>query len=312
MIDRLRRDRGLRWVVSTGRHYGSFHAYTGSLRRANIHADIVITAFGRVFRYMSGKGYRFLPGCTARVVTAYVLGRVGTRRRLRLMHRHLCSNVKGVRRVLRLPDRFALGFSSQESTEEAVRWVKTQIGANPGLRVTQLDRQIEVVQVDARKGYGVRALAQWLGISRDEILVIGDSSSDSSMLNRRIALYTGCPLNADENTMQAVHDMGGHISRKFTLAGVMDVLQACHNGTMSSEIPPEREDMPSRRRSRTHHSRQRTRERKQLLRSYLLAGAIAGITLVVFASFGLVPFSGLIMKPVYLLFRVIDWVWSLF
>lgn len=309
LIDDLRRERKVRWIVSTGRSYSSFLSFTRSLERTGIHPDLVVTQHGRVFE-RHGKSYRFKLAYSARVVAASLLGHVHARRTLKQLHQHLATCVRGTRRVLQLKSRFTLQFSTLESAEDSLRWVKRQIQDVPALKVVLKEREIEVEHIVCRKGYAVRVLSDRLGISRDEVLAIGDSSSDTCMLDRRIAFYTGCPLNADDGTKQIVHAMNGHLSRAFTMAGVIDIIESTLNNRISSEIPPLLEEMP-RRRSHRGASNSRSRDRQHMMRSYAMGGAIVAITLVVFANFGVLPFSELIMKPVHLLFRLCDWIWSL-
>jgi hypothetical protein len=213
---------------------------------------------------------------------------------------------------LQLPERFTLRFDKEETAQEAMKWIRQRIRNLPALKARRIERDIEVEHIPCRKGMAVRVLSERLGIARDEILAIGDAKTDRCMLDRRVAFYTGCPMNADDEAKQAVHTLGGHISREFTMAGVIDIIKATLDGNVSSEIPPEPEDMPRRHRTHVAHSQSRRRDRKQLRRSMVLGAAIVGITLVVFASFGTIPGSGLIMKPIHLLFRLIDWLFSLF
>jgi len=311
LIGELRRNRHLLWIISTGRHYGSFLSFTGSLERAGIHADLVVTHRGRVFE-RHGKGYQLKLAYTARVVLASMLGHTRARRELRRMHHHLSTHVRGVRRVLLLKDRFVLRFATLESAQESMKWVRRQTQEVPALKAIRKEREIEVEQIACRRGHAVRVLAERLGVSRDEILAVGDTRTDMCMLDQRVAFYTGCPLNADDETKQIVHDLGGHISTEFTLSGLIDIIRSTLDGNVSSEIPPLPEEMPRRRRSGHQVSRTGSRDRKHLLRSYMLGGAIVAITLVVFASFGVLPFSGLIMKPFYLFFRAMDGFWALF
>jgi hypothetical protein len=311
LIDELRRDRQLRWIVTTGRHYGGYRSYTSSLERAGIYPDLLVTARNRVFG-RHGKGYRVKPAYTAQVMAAVMLGHVRGRRTLKQMHHHLSNNVQGVRRVLQLPDRFTLRFATLEAATESMRWIRQRIRDLPTLKAQQVERELSVVQIACRKGNAVRVLSARLGVSRDEILTIGDSRTDRCFLDRRVAFHTGCPLNADDETREIVHNAKGHLSTKFSMAGSIDVIRATLDGTVSSEIPPVPEDMPRRRRTGGGGSHTRSRDSHHLKRSYILGGAIAAITLVVFASFGVLPFSELIMKPVHLLFRLFSGIFSLF
>jgi hypothetical protein len=311
LIDELRRDRQLRWIVTTGRHYGGYRSYTSSLARAGIFPDLLVTGRNRVFG-RHGKGYRMQPVYTARVMAAAVLGHVQASRTLKQMHHHLSDHVQGVRRVRQLPDRFTLRFATLEAATESMRWIKQRIRDLPALKAQQVERELSVIQITCRKGTAVRVLSERLGIPRDEILTIGDSRTDRCFMDRRVAFHTGCPLNTDEETRETVHDAKGHLSTQFSMAGSIDVIRATLDGNVSSEMPPLPEDMPRRRRTGAGGSRSGSLDRKHLLHSYILGAAIVGITLAVFASFGIMPFSELIMKPVHLLFRLFSGIWSMF
>jgi len=305
VLDELRRSEGMKWVICTGRHYGSYRRFSRSMERAGVAPDFVVTRRLRVFG-RTQKGYRIKPVYSAAILLSNVFGHRRARWLLKRMHRHLCTHTRGVRRVLQLPQRFTLRFESEESTTQAMTWVRSQVKAVPALKARRRDREISVEQIACRKGLSVRTLAWHLGIARDEILTIGDSVSDLCMLDRRVACYTGCPVNADEETQLGVQAMGGHISPKLTLAGVIDIIRATCEGRVSSEIPEDMPEIPRRRRSNGHHSQSRSREKKHMTRSYMLGSAIVAITVVVFASFSGDPLSRLIMKPIHIVLHLID------
>jgi hydroxymethylpyrimidine pyrophosphatase-like HAD family hydrolase len=305
VLDELRRSEGMQWVICTGRHYGSYRTFARSMQRAGIAPDFVVTRRLRVFG-RTQKGCRIKPVYTAAILLNNVLSHHRARWLLKRMHHHLCTHTRGVRRVLQLPQRFTLRFESEESATQAMTWVRSQVKAVPALKVRRRDREINVEQIACRKGLSVRTLAGHLGIERDEILTIGDGESDLCMLDRRVACYTGCPVNADEETQLGVQAMGGHISPKLTLAGVIDIIRATCEGRVSSEIPEAQPEIPHRRRSSGRHSQSHSREKKQSTRSYILGAAVVYITVVVFASFRADPFSRLIMKPIHAVFDLIE------
>ncbi len=305
VLDELRSSVGMKWIICTGRHYGSYRTFARSMERAGVAPDFVVTCRLRVFG-RTPKGYRMKPVYTAAILLNNVLSYHRARRLLKRMHRHLCNYGGGVRRVLQLPDRFTLRFENEKSATQAMTWVRSQVQAVPALKVRRRDREINVEQIACRKGLSVRALAGHLAIACDEILTIGDGASDLCMLDRRVACYTGCPVNADEETQLGVQAMGGHISPKLTLAGVIDIIRATCEGRVSSEIPEERPAIPRRRRSNGHHSKSHSRSREYRIHTCVQVVAIVYITMVVFASFGALPFSRLIMKPIHLVLHLID------
>lgn len=308
-IDHVRSDHQLRWLICTGRRYKNFRHVTKPLERHGITPDLVVARYGRVFKRTSG-GYRALPGLTLRIMHARMSGHVRGRYTLQRMYRHVATKMRGARRVLKLRERFTLRFSTEAYADAALHWIQRRVKKLPTLKVTKRNREIDVKQSPCHKGIAVRVVARHLGIPRDEVLTIIDSRNDLCMLDRRIAIHTGCPLNADEETRHRVRSLGGHLATAYTMAGVMDVTQATLNGTVCSDLPPEPEAMPYRRRSSGRSSR--SRDRRQLRRSYALRGAVLFITLIVLASFDLLPFSRIIMQPVQLLFRLIVRIWMCF
>jgi hydroxymethylpyrimidine pyrophosphatase-like HAD family hydrolase len=311
MLDEWRQAGNLQWIICTGRSFIGSRTFFGSMERRDIYPDVVVTRRGAVYA-CAGKRYRIQPVDSAWVWLGLWRSHVQARRLIKHMHHHLRTTIRGVGRVLKLPDRFILRFADEATATKAMAWVKHAMRNAPALKARQQDREVEVYQVDGSDGVAIRVLSDRRGVSRDEILAIGDSVGNLSMLDHRVAFYTGCPINADDETRLGVRAMRGHVSTQFTLAGVMDVVRATLAGNVSSEIPAELPEMPRQRRSHGGGMRRSgSIARQHVVRSYMTLGTIACVTLVVFAHFGLIPFSGAIMKPVHLVLRLIYEIFSL-
>jgi len=300
----LRRTSQTTWLICTGRHYASFRRFFRPMEKAGLRPDLVATRHRLIYR-RRGEDYVIMPLFSLTVLVRFLLAHRDALSKLKQMHGHLQRTTRGVRRVVLLPDRFSLRFATEESADAALLWVQKEIQERPSLHVDQKGREIEVCEVSRRRGLVVSSLGKSLGVARDEVLTIGDSSGDLCMLDHRIAIHTGCPLTADQSVLLRVNRNGGHISPHYTLEGVMDVIRATLSGTVSSELPAEPVEMPRHHRTRLSHVGSKSRQETLSLRSYILLGAVGGITVVVCASFGILPLSGLIMKPVNWLFRVI-------
>lgn len=310
LLDELRRSRQLQWVICTGRSFSGYRKFAGSLERAGIRPDFVVTGRFGVFK-RTPDGYRFEMATSLKVGWKALRAPRRERALLKRLHRELLNSPGGVRKVLQLPDRFAVRFATREAAEEAMALVERSIREHPALQSRRDDREITVFQRACQKGGAIRFLAREWGIAPARILAVDDSRDDLCLLDRRVAGHVGCPLNADEDVHEAVRGMDGHISERFTLAGVMDVITATLEGRVSSVIPENPPELPRRRRSHARHSSSTSHRRTHLARNYLLGSSVVGITLVVFANYGLIPFSGVIMQPIYLILRVAEklWIW---
>jgi HAD superfamily hydrolase (TIGR01484 family) len=83
---------------------------------------------------------------------------------------------------------------------------------------------VDVVAAGVDKGFGLRCLAQRLGVDLDAVLAIGDSLGDVPMLDT--AGFAACPANADDDARAAVRRKGprGYESAEPLAQGVEDAL----------------------------------------------------------------------------------------
>ena len=75
------------------------------------------------------------------------------------------------------------------------------------------------------KGTAVFRLAQKLGIQSDEVLAIGDSLNDLSMLDGRYGFRSGTPANGDEIVKKAVLANHGFVSQFRASLGTADCIR---------------------------------------------------------------------------------------
>jgi Cof subfamily protein (haloacid dehalogenase superfamily) len=91
-----------------------------------------------------------------------------------------------------------------ESDEEAITRIRPRAHAefDSSLYVTQTSpRLIEFLNPQASKGAALRQIAEWLGISRDEIIAFGDSHNDIAMFE--VAGLSVAMGNASDEVKQA-------------------------------------------------------------------------------------------------------------
>jgi hypothetical protein len=161
------------------------------------------------------------------------------------------------------------------------------------------------------KGLALSELATNIRVAPENILAIGNGHNDISMMDANVAAMTGCPSNSENEVMEVVHGQKGHIAQKAALEGVMEIINAHIQDNVRSELPENYADQHGHRQPKIRKPSS-PRKKREYIFQVLLAGAAAYAVLTVFASFGLLPMSGLIMKPYSVLLRVIEKLCALF
>ena len=82
-------------------------------------------------------------------------------------------------------------------------------------------RYVEITAADASKGAALRALCEHLGIAPEEVMAVGDSDNDLSMLR-----YAGCPV-AMGNAAAAVKETASEVTAANTRCGVAWAVMKC-------------------------------------------------------------------------------------
>lgn len=107
------------------------------------------------------------------------------------------------------------------------RWLSDQLSAaGSELVCNQNVRLVQVVDGRAGKGHVLATLADLLGVARDQVLAIGDSANDHSMLDGSFGFRAAAPANADPETQAAVRRGTGYVARGPIGAGVVEALEA--------------------------------------------------------------------------------------
>jgi hydroxymethylpyrimidine pyrophosphatase-like HAD family hydrolase len=73
------------------------------------------------------------------------------------------------------------------------------------------------------KGSGMRLLAQKMGVHPRQMLALGDSMSDYSMIQE--AGFAACPSNATEEFQRMTLEQGGFVSSRPYVEGVVDAIR---------------------------------------------------------------------------------------
>jgi HAD superfamily hydrolase (TIGR01484 family) len=106
-------------------------------------------------------------------------------------------------------------------------WLAEQLlDAGGELACNRNTRLVQVVDRQAGKGNVLATLADLCGVPADQVLAIGDSANDISMLDGTFGFQAATPGNADEEVKAVVRQRGGYVAQARVGAGVIEALAA--------------------------------------------------------------------------------------
>jgi hydroxymethylpyrimidine pyrophosphatase-like HAD family hydrolase len=301
---------GAQWAICTGRSMHSFEAVLAPMRAMGIEPDYVIIHHAFIYR----RGWRgYWPhliwnaGIRFQVWSSALYLRGALNEWLRMVR----GMTKGVTTIYHRSNRLCLRFRTEEDAESAAELLRRKASVFKHLRVFHYMQEVDVRAVPFTKGMAMSELADRIRVKHSEILAIGNGHNDISMLDGSSAAYTGCPANAEVDVMETVHNSGGHVATQRGLEGVIEILDAYLAGTVNSVLPewwvPNRQQKNPNSGGRNMNHPGRRSGGRQSSRVALQLGVLAVYTvLVVLASFGVIPFSGVIMKPFTLVSKVVE------
>ena len=309
-INDLRRTNDVVWAACTGRTLRSFRSFFRPMRMMGLVPDFVIIRHAYIYG-MTMFGY--MPHLLWNLHINYLLwlDRFAVKRAINEWLKTLIGGCWGITTVRRKKDRVRLRFDSAQSARVGADLLREKVRDYRQLRVFEYLGEVDVRPVPHTKGLAVTELARHLGIGSENILAIGNGHNDISMLEGDVAGLTGCPANSEAEVIEVVHRSDGHIASKRSLSGVMEILDAYMTGSVRSDLPDKW----------NHRLQRHNPESTRSLRDDDKPGNVAGLwlaivvvyaVLVVFASFDLLPFSGIVMMPFSWLVSLILRVMGLF
>jgi HAD superfamily hydrolase (TIGR01484 family) len=301
-IDELRMNHDTVWVICTGRGLRSFSRVFLPMRAFGVVPDYVITRHAYIFEKVA-VGYRPHSVWNLRVLAVQWQNRWRVRRAIPHLHRIIRRRIPYVRIVYHSGDRICFRFDDTASADFAADILRSEARPYSYLRVFQHVREVDVRVVPFTKGLAVAELARHLRVTSPRILVIGDGHNDISMMEVNASCRTACPFNAAPEVVETVHKTHGHIAGKPHLAGVMEILDAYETGAVQSELPdgwkpPATTANPVRAPRRRHR-------RMDSVASVLILLAAIYTTLVVLATFGLLP-GQFLLRPYQTLLALVE------
>ena len=120
---------------------------------------------------------------------------------------------------------FEVFYATPEEAEKARVILADLAGRLPNAEVTRNYWGTNVGLASGSKGCALRHVADCLGLAPDEVLAIGDSLNDLSMLNGRHGLRSAAVGNADPVVKEAVLKSGGLVAEKPGGEGVVEIIR---------------------------------------------------------------------------------------
>jgi hydroxymethylpyrimidine pyrophosphatase-like HAD family hydrolase len=295
-ISAMRAD-GAKWMVCSGRTLHNLRSASRRLLSLNIKPDYILVRHWLVMSEFLGI---WLPDI---VLTANIFSR--RREEALRLSRMVANIVRELHEALHrcrivYVERFHIRVQcrSDEDMDTALRIVEEYRVLSKFVTVGHGGVELDVRYIPYAKATAVAALAHRYSIPPDEILTVGDGRSDLGMMTAGIAAMIGCPSNGRRDTIQFVSERGGHIARRESLGGTIDVINAYLNDDVCSD-PPEGWQAPADGLGIPENATPKaTRHGEKSLEIIILIGtAIVGI--LALAKFGIIPCGHLIVKPVF-------------
>ncbi|OTO77382.1 HAD hydrolase family protein, partial [Enterococcus sp. 12E11_DIV0728] len=92
---------------------------------------------------------------------------------------------------------------------------------------SSFDHNLEITNIDAQKGPVIQSYIEELGFTMDDVMVIGDSLNDYSMLS----LDFGATV-AMGNALKEIKDISQFITKSNEEQGVLHAIEAALNGSL--------------------------------------------------------------------------------
>ncbi len=313
LLETYRSQFGTVWAVCSGRSARGVRGSIEELQQMGLHPDYVIFRSASIYR---ADRYHWRPMYTWNVWLRIrmIMRFFHQTSVMREWHRKMEKTFRNVVCVYRRRQRLCLRFRNNDDALAGAEMLRRQKGSVcRHLQVHQYLSDVEVRSKMHTKGIAVEELANMLHVAPSETLCIGNGTSDITMLDGSFAAHTGCVANSEMDVIDQVHQVQGYIATAKSMAGVVEILAGYLSGDIQSDLPSWWSPAHMTKHPRMGQSRRHPPPRKHMPareRRTLQVGLLAAYAvLAVFASFGLLPFSNIIMKPFVM---VTEWLVRLF
>lgn len=301
------RGNGLRvWLVCTGRPFRGFKEVFTPMSMMGLEPDYVIVSHAYIFERTR---FGFIPHLfwNLRIFFLQWLGQLYAREAVSEWHKMVVITTPKVKTLSKRRGSLRVSFESEESAILAAGVLREKINNFRHLRIFRYRNEVDVRSVPFTKGLAVSELCSHLGVQPENVLSIGNGHNDLSMLSSKVSGMSGCTANSDPELTEFIHDQGGHVSRKKSLAGVIDVLDAYIHDKVDSSLPDgwvysTEAENPIPHRPRRPHKK----KKYEPLTVLVLTMAVYSV-LMVFANYNLIPFvSKYILLPIKIATKIFE------
>jgi len=278
-----------KWAICSGRRMSSFRRRWAEMLHMGLRPDFLVMGSAYIYAYTMWDFYVPLVQYNFRLWRIVRTHRRFIERALREWDAAIRTRYPEAQTSRLQDDYYRVAFPDSDVREQIVAFLKEKTLPFRDLVLKDYPNEAEILTVPFTKGLALSQLTRYLKIDPDQVLVIGDGYNDICMMEPATAEMTGCPANADPAVVQRVHDTKGHIAREPGLAGVLQIIDAYRNDTVSSELPEEwNAEKASHRRHSGAHRRSRRRHWRRL-RDWALFLLAAAASIVALAHVGILP-----------------------
>jgi len=291
--------RGGLWIVCTGRTLSSLKKASGGMARAGIVPDYLLASHWIVYSHAGGV-WLLRPLLSLRIRLRQRHENTRLDELVNTLALQLRDKYSGIRIANTRPRYFRAQFDTEAEARDAF-WMPDDLHAT----CNRCD--IEIRTGSFEKSVAVRTLCVALGVRAAEVLAIGDGRSDLAMLSAEVSGQVGCPGNSKSEVAELVSRRGGHVSRKNSLAGVIDVLDAFASGRTDSSLPSNWKPPTAEFGAGSLSSPREQHGYGMWVAEVAMLVAAGVITFIVFAAFGIIPFGPLIVRPLKKFLEILGW-----
>ena len=119
-----------------------------------------------------------------------------------------------------------IAFANPDHAAGIEQWLQAQLVEHePRLTCNRNVRLVQIHDAQVGKGSVLAEIARLWALAPDEVLAIGDSANDFSMLDGRLGFRCAATGNADAAIKEAVRRAGGYVAEGHSGAGVVEALR---------------------------------------------------------------------------------------
>ena len=226
------RERGVRWVINTGRSLSSLEEGLESFALP-IQPDFAITTEREVFRpAANGHGWEDFGDwnavCAQRHDALFAAAAPILREMVAFVQRDTGAELRYGRRTHghdSTDEPAGIVARNDAEMDRIVALLDDLRGGLPEFSYQRNSIYLSFCHANYDKGTSLAELGRLIGVEANGTFAVGDHQNDLPMLNGRHARHVACPANSIEPVKHAVRAAGGYVARDAYSAGVIEALR---------------------------------------------------------------------------------------